>query len=724
MKLYEQIISRAVAGRFYLSTSEQHGISLILCSLHGGEDITMSMNTNLKGRVRHTKLPKSSGLLPLFEAVINSIHSIEDAHSLADAGRVTVEILRTKQPSLDFPSINNKPGRDAVDDIVGFKIFDNGVGFNDANLESFKTLDSDHKADKGCRGVGRLLWLKAFDDVGIDSIYADGEGGYFKRSFGFSASAGVCRPRNDALQGPAETGACVHLNGFKSVYRDSSRKTADAIAKSLFEHCLWYFVRPSGAPDIFIVDGAEKICLTDVYEGNIHSCSNFESITIKDIRFELTHIKLRSNSAQTHVIGYCASNRLVKEESIKGKVPGLHGRIEDDDGDFVYSCYVTSLYLDENVRSERTGFDISEEDVEGLFADALIPFKDIRGAVIDKASEHLSNYLHENRRKGRERVDYFVSNVAPRYRPILSRIPQDQLIVDPCMSDKELDLFLHKFLAEIERTLLSDGHGIMSPRRNEAFSDYKKRLATYLSTAEDLKKSDLANYVSHRKVILDLLEKAIKVDDNGKYAREELIHELIMPMGTDSTQVAPDNCNLWLINESLAFHNYLASDKTLLSMPITGDTSTKEPDLCALNVFDNPILVAEGSKLPLASLTVIEIKRPMRNDAAAGEDKDPIEQALGYLDRIREGKVLTATGRPIPNSQDIPGFCYILCDLTSSITSRCKLLGLTVTSDHMGYFGYNPNYKAYIEVISFDMLVNAAKQRNRAFFDKLGLPTI
>ncbi|WP_163370861.1 hypothetical protein [Endozoicomonas acroporae] len=43
------------------------------------------------------------------------------------------------------------------------KATNNGVGFNDANIASFETLDSDHKIDKGCRGIGRLLWLKAFD---------------------------------------------------------------------------------------------------------------------------------------------------------------------------------------------------------------------------------------------------------------------------------------------------------------------------------------------------------------------------------------------------------------------------------------------------------------------------------------------------------------------------------------------------------------------------------
>ena len=40
----------------------------------------------------------------------------------------------------------------------------------------------------------------------------------------------------------------------------------------------------------------------------------------------------------------------------------------------------------------------------------------------------------------------------------------------------------------------------------------------------------------------------------------------------------------------------------------------------------------------------------------------------------------------------------------------------------MGYFGFNANFNANIDVISFDGLVKA-KERNKAFFDKLGLPT-
>lgn len=324
-------------------------------------------------------------------------------------------------------------------------------------------------------------------------------------------------------------------------------------------------------------------------------------------------------------------------------------------------------------------------------------------------------------RAGKQRIDAFISDKAPRYRPIISRMTAGELAIDPSIPDKELELHLHKSLANVERVMLAQGHDVMS-MFDDGYDDYRDKLNEYLQTVEDIKKSDLANYVSHRRVIIDLLEKSIRRTESGKYVKEELIHELIMPMRKDTNELFSDSYNLWLVDERLAFHNYLASDRTLKSIPITGDNSNKEPDLCSLNIYDNPMLISESQKLPLASITIIEIKCPMRNDARSGEKKDPIEQALGYLDRIRRGKVTTANGRPIPNSEDIPGYCYVLCDLTDSIIARCRLLDLTVSRDYMSYFGFHKQYKAYIEVMSFDKLVNSAKERNRAFFDKLGLP--
>ncbi|MFE2424162.1 hypothetical protein [Streptomyces hokutonensis] len=99
------------------------------------------------------------------------------------------------------------------------------------------------------------------------------------------------------------------------------------------------------------------------------------------------------------------------------------------------------------------------------------------------------------------------------------------------------------------------------------------------------------------------------------------------------------------------------------------------------------MLAAEGEKLPLPSIVVIEIKRPMRNDASEG--KDPIQQCLEYVNRVRAGGVKTASGRPIPATPEPPAFCYVIADLTSTMENRCKYAGLRPTRDGMGYFGFN-----------------------------------
>ncbi|HHK8422997.1 ATP-binding protein [Vibrio parahaemolyticus] len=672
----------------------------------------MSLQTNLKGRLRNTSLPKSHGLMPVFEAVVNSIHSIEEKGN-SDNGKVVLRINRATQESLDFDAKSLPP-------IVGFTITDNGCGFNETNFKSFETLDSDHKIDKGCRGVGRLMWLKVFDLVEVESHFVDGDGHLKKRVFRFNDKSGVhCESLQVATE--QQPGTQIKLVGFDESYRKQVPTKGLTVANQLLEHVLWYFVRQGSAPNIQVEDAGEIFELDSLLEEHMHASAFSETITIGDFSFDLTHIKFRASVNKKHQLALCAANRLVKEESIQGKIPGLYGKISDTSGEFTYTCYVSSGYLDERVRSERTSFDIAE-NVEDMLNE--VSFKDIRDAVLARTKEYLQDVLAENVSAGRKRVDDFINSHAPRYRPIAHYVAEEQLIVDPEKSDKDLELHLHAQWYEVERQLVSEGHDIMQPQNEEHVEEYKGRLSEYLKKAEDLKQSDLANYVSHRKVIIDLLQKSIERLDDGKYAREDIIHELIMPMRKDSSEVLLDSCNLWLIDERLAFHNYLASDKTLNAMPITGNDSTKEPDLLSLRVFDNPLLVNDQNSFPLASITVVEIKRPMRNDMREGEDKDPIDQALSYLERIREGKVKTKSGRPIPGNNDIPGYCYVLCDLTESMHRRCRRANLRITSDGMGYFGYNEPSHAYIEVISFDQLVKAAKERNRAFFDKLGLPSM
>ena len=676
----------------------------------------MNLNTSLKGRLRNTNLPLTNVLHPLFEAVVNSIHSIDSAiklgiHSSTLDGKITIKILRSSQKTAYD---------DVKPDIFGFEIVDNGIGFNSENFTSFQTLDSEYKIALGCRGVGRLLWLKAFKRVSVKSTYNE-DRQIFTRTFDFDVPDDIHNP-NITLTPNANIETSIKLLDINKDYSKYIRKTSSTISRDLLEHCLWYFIRAGGAPEIIIEDQNDLISLHKEYDQLMINASESTTFIIKSKTFEITHVKLKSSLQNKHSIIYSAADRVVKEESLQGKIPGLFGFLNDGVENFAYMCFLTSDYLTEKVNSERVGFNISET-VEGMFVEEEISFTDIRTKALEKITDYLDQYLTENKQVGIKRLTDFVDSKAPRYRPILSRLSDADKIVDPSISDKDLDIKLHTHLMAFETSLLAEGHDLMLPDGIEDKEDYSKRIEEYLAKASDLKRSDLANYVAHRKVILDLLGKAILKDKKGKYVREDVVHKLIMPMQKTSNDVRFEDSNLWLVDERLAFHNYLASDKTLTSLPITNSGSAKEPDILALNIYDNPLLVNDGQLLPLASITVIEIKRPMRDDAKAGEEKDPIEQALGYLERIREGKVKTETGRQIPDSNDIPGFCYVISDLTDSIKMRCGLFNLKITSDKLGYFGYNDNYKAYIEVISFDRLLNMARERNKAFFDKLGLPS-
>ncbi|MDD9331056.1 MAG: hypothetical protein PV353_12125, partial [Bartonella sp.] len=194
------------------------------------------MRTNLSGRVRNTSLPQTHILMPLFEAVVNSIHSIEEIGNDFSSSHIIISIIRSNQTLLPLEKDIEKLDET---EIVGFKVTDNGTGFNDHNLQSFETLDSDNKREKGCRGVGRLLWLKAFDDIKVRSIYDAGKE-LKGREFSFDSIEGVKELRN-FQDDCAKRETIVELKGLKKNYKAHVPKTIQSIAKALLEHCLWYF---------------------------------------------------------------------------------------------------------------------------------------------------------------------------------------------------------------------------------------------------------------------------------------------------------------------------------------------------------------------------------------------------------------------------------------------------------------------------------------------------
>lgn len=221
------------------------------------------------------------------------------------------------------------------------------------------------------------------------------------------------------------------------------------------------------------------------------------------------------------------------------------------------------------------------------------------------------------------------------------------------------------------------------------------------------------------KAILDLLEKAIEIQEDNRYCSEETLHSIICPMRYTSDEIEFEEMNLWIIDDRLAYHTFLASDKLMKSLPVLDTSVEKRMDIA---VFDQAFSFSDNQDF-FNSISIVEFKKPNRNDLK-DDDKNPINQVLGYVKNIKEGKAKRPNGRPFVNVSNTAFYCYVIADLTDSMREDAVNAGLILTPDGDGYFGYNQTRGAYIEVISYDKLVRDAKQRNQILFDKLFNPKV
>ena len=250
-------------------------------------------------------------------------------------------------------------------------------------------------------------------------------------------------------------------------------------------------------------------------------------------------------------------------------------------------------------------------------------------------------------------------------------------------------------------------------------NDFNKIFNEYCGAITGISKASLAEYVIRRKSMLDLLEKALESKEDGKYFSEATIHSIICPMQYTSDDLSFEEMNLWIIDDRLSYHTYLASDKKMRSLPTINVSSDDRMDIA---IFDQAMSFSAENDV-LNSISIIEFKKAGRNDMQK-DDTNPINQVLRYVKEIRDGNVKKGNGRPFGNVSNTAFFCYVIADLTETMKLAAENASLISTADGEGYFGYNASRNAYIEAISYDKLIKDAKQRNNILFDKLFRPNV
>ena len=665
--------------------------------------MTKSFITNIRSKVRNYPLTKNTPLVPLYEAIVNSIHAIDERKRVDGPydGHIEIEVVRKY-------TIFSESDDNTID---CFQITDNGIGFNDVNMQSFMEADSEHKASIGGRGVGRFAWLKAFSSVHISSTYKDSDG-YMTREFDFSMD----RPDIDDCLTTAmdcsESKTTVTLKGYKKEYEQEAPKKLDTIATRIIQHCLVYFLNDS-CPKIFVFDQDNKICLNDIFKEQFLTDQNISEFCVCGQEFKLLHIKI-SNRAFSHrnQLYLCANGRLVANKELDNLIVNLSQSIFDQEG-YWYLGVLTGKYLDDNVNMSRLSFDIDKQS-KPLFPEEP-GMDDIISTVVHHVELYLHDYLAKVEKEKKERFEQYTAEIAPQYRHLAHYVPDQIAKLKPGLTDSELDNELQEIKRKFENTTQAECKELLAKLKNGQINteEYQEQFSNTIKKISDSNRSQLASYVVHRRIILDLFRNGLNIQDDGKFQLESYLHQLIYPMRSTSEDMPYDNHNLWLIDEKLSFFRLIASD-----MPFNNDIREKRADILLL---DNPVVVAESSNNGYAYETIVifELKRPMRDDYDM--EHNPVTQLQDYVKKIREGKAYDSRHRPIRVTETTQFYLYAICDITSSLERVLDSLSFARTPDQLGAYGYNNRYHSYIEVLSYEKLLHDAEKRNKVLFFKLGI---
>lgn len=644
-----------------------------------------------EGRIRNISLaPNAKNVMfPLYEAVMNSIQAIEERFGRDNltAGKIFITVVRNSER-----------------DCLGFVVEDNGIGFNNDNLISFKKMDSQFKRDIGGKGVGRLLWLKVAESVRIRSSFKD-EDSTRSVEFTFCLEDPTKDLTSTKTDNAEAIGTTIDLHPFKSEYVAVTPRKLETIANRVLAHFISYFVNISH-PSIIISDDSRSIDLFDQFAEHTERDQDFKfeiSVGGEHQPFVLHCFLLpkaiSDDEKSTNALYLGANGRAVKRFEMDS-VLGMKAIA----GKYAFLGYVESSALDKAANDTRTDFSIEDEEIQ-----------DIVDAAKSYSKEFLSPEIQEIRSR-QVKVVHALRTEHPRFLSIAR---------DPDKFSEHLHLSMQKeeeIYVELSRQSLRTykrRRAAFHKSINKGLPDINERSKEYVAELQAESVSSLAEYVMKRKLILEVFEKSLryKEPESEKSEYEQVVHEIICPLRSTSDDLNYEDHNLWIIDDRLAFFSYFNSDIPLKKQLKDALADASRPDL---SIFDLGLGFENNDRSQ--PISIVEFKRPKRDDYTL--EDNPITQVRKYVEKIRtSGHATKYDGTPLRTvDKDTPFLCHIVADITPSLRNVMRDLGPFHQKAGSGsYYCWDNAYGIFIEISSFLEVLSSAKIRNEAFFERLGI---
>jgi hypothetical protein len=661
-----------------------------------------SLKPNLVKRVE--RLPKptdvADAMQPLFEAISNAIHSTQAKFGdhVAKLGRVHVEVSTDRRK-----------------EDVWAVVEDNGVGLDAANWEAFTTTDTDNKIDIGGKGVGRLLWLDCFPEIEVTSVF-DENGDRKERTFKFALSMEnqITDHKVEDATPSASTGFRARFNGLKNngyLAKFPGRK--EYVFQHITSHFLPTFIG-GRCPVMTVVVGDESRDYPQAIDEIVHRRDPV--ISIKTEEYGTLHLTMMecdkvasADLKGSHFVHFIAHDRTVHSQSIDGKL-GL--KYFGENGDRVFHAILTGEFLDSNVNQERTAFMFEDAVIERIIKDVCTPH-------IEKFLEGPLAQLSGTQRERIEAITESYPSVAfGDVEELQQKIPSGELNDDAIYGHLARERFRRdQRQAERVRSVLTrlKAGGVTADAFDQVVAEAGQAI-------EEAEQRSLAEYVVRRKVVLDFIEvllQKVRADErDSSYQREDVLHSLICPMqvttlASGKRRVDPSaSHDLWIVDERLTFARYFSSD---VEFSVLSEAIDSE-DRADVLIFDYAHGLRQATDSP--KVLMIELKRPGRTKY--DDDENPHMQVERYVRRLLSGELRDVSGRPIKLDQNTVFHCFIVADIVGKLDEWT--FTWQRTPDGRGRL-YQPRegFKGSIELIGWDALLDDARQRNQAFFDRAGI---
>lgn len=416
-----------------------------------------------------------------------------------------------------------------------------------------------------------------------------------------------------------------------------------------------------------------------------------------ELRYNVSRTQ-KSGQFKKHSLLFVAANRVVGSPRDITDLVGASSFQSADGKPYILTAQVFGDFLDDAVDDSRTKLQLSPEDI---------------GAIVKAVGQIILRQENENRDKINERKAATVSKIIS-INPML-RIGLSGETIGQYASTKPNNWDEVRFIQDlsVKKHRIEKGwFGSIDRFIEEKGLDGSKYQDVF-DNLDDIRKNSLAQYVLHRQKVIDVTDKFREIDDDGKYKKEDVMHDLIMRRNKDTTELGILDLNLWMIDDRLSFVSYVSSDRA--TKGAGRPKGSKIPDLV---FYDDGMILGEKSG---SHTLLVEFKKPDRDDYSFGRSGyDPVQQVIDTAQYVRDKEeIVDLQGKTHPLKPDIPMYAYIIADIKPSLRDVLRKHDFNRNWDSSGFYKYQNAFKVFIEVISYDKMIHDARVRNLTFFEIL-----